>query len=95
MTNCCYYVWLVWKDQCDEDDIDAAMKQYIVDDTSSTRLCPNDESCTSIGDNGVTGTNDVGAVTCDKNKAAKCDEVCHNANCSDTNVTIYESCLII
>ena len=69
------------------------MKQIINDRT----LSPSNKSFTNEGDtNGVSiGATDVAAVTCDKNKASKCDEVRHNVNCSDTNTMISDGFVII
>ena len=78
-------LWLVWKDRYD----------IVNDDTSGNGSSLKVEPFTSVGDNSDTGTNEVVAMTCDESEPSKCDEVRHNVNCSDTDLTIYDSSLII
>ena len=58
--------------------------------TKPTDTQATNESYTSVGGN---NTDSVVEVTCDE-EALKCDEDCHNVNCSE-NVIEYDNFIII
>jgi len=78
-------LWMLWKDRCDEDDLQQLSKTNP----------PNVSHASALGNS--TGTDDAvvaAVVTCDDSKTEKCEEVSHIIECSDTNI-VYDSTLII